>query len=331
MSKKLSIIGNYFVITDTISLDTTRYPKEKIRAEDEDSLIRLFYTEYETQILEYQFSDLVDSTGAAFASIAALFDWLDNNTGSLAKGGTLDVILQDSTAPLMIVYTSKLITETTLTSATSKEDYIINIASAASFAAGQYLTIYDQASNRVFFSTILSVNVLAITLDTPLDFEFPTGSFVSVGSTNMNVDGSVTPQIFGIRNPTGVDVPLEFDISRIMVRALTTGTADLSKFGDIIGGLLRGVVLRRVDGEYRNIFNLKTNGDLANIMYDFDIVVGAGNQQDGFFGRFTFAGQSHLGAVVRVGAQEDLQVIIQDDLSSLIEFTLIAEGSIVVD
>ena len=331
MSKKLSIIGNYFVITDTISLETTRYPKEKIRAEDEDSLIRLFYTEYETQILEYQFSDLVDSTGAAFESIAALFDWLDNNTGSLAKGGTLDVILQDSTAPLMIVYGSKFIIQSTLTAPTTKNNYIINIASAASLATGQYLTIYDQASNRVFFANVLSVNLLAITIDTPLDFEFPIGSFVSVGSKNMNVNGSVTPQIFGIRNPTGLGVPLEFDVTRIMIRALTTGTADLSKFGDIIGGLLRGVVLRRVDGEYRNIFNVKTNGDLANIMYDFNIVVGVGNQQDGFNGRLTFAGQNKMGAVVRIGANEDLQMIVQDDLTSLLNFTFIAQGSVVVD
>jgi hypothetical protein len=37
-----------------------------------------------------------------------------------------------------------------------------------------------------------------------------------------------------------------------------------------------------------------------------------------------------MGAVLRIGANEDLQVIVQDDLESLVSLTLIAEGSQVV-
>ena len=243
----------------------------------------------------------------------------------------VDAVIQDSTSPLFIVKASNLIVETTLTSQTAKEDYIVNVTSAASFVVGQYLTIYNVAADRVFFSEILAINTLAITLDTPLDFEFPIGSIVSVGDNNMNVNGSVTPVIYGIRNPTTADIPSSVDITRLMFKCLTSSAVDLSQFGNIAGGLLRGIVIRRVDGEYQNVLNAKTNGDLKNIMFDFDIEVTSGSQQDGFTGRLTFAGQNKMGAVIRIGADEDLQIIIQDDLTSLSSFTVIAEGSGVVD
>jgi len=243
----------------------------------------------------------------------------------------VDATLQDSTSPLFIVKASNLVAETTLTTQTAKDDYIVNVASTASFVVGQYLTIYNVAADRVFFSNILAINTLAITLDSPLDFEFVIGSVVSVGTENMNVDGSVTPVVFGVRNPTTADIPSSVDITRIMFKCLTDATVDLSKFGDIAGGLLRGVVVRRVDGEYKNIFNAKTNGDLKNIMFDFDIEVVGQQGQDGFTGRLTFAGQNKMGAVIRIGPDEDLQIVIQDDLTSLDRFIVIAEGSGVVD
>jgi hypothetical protein len=242
-----------------------------------------------------------------------------------------DVTIQDSTSRLYIIKASNIVAETTTTAILAKDDYVVNVTSAASFVIGQYLTIYNVADNRVFFANILAINTLAITLDTPLDYEFPSGSLVSVGITNMNVDGSVTPQIFGIRNPTGVDIPLVVDITRIMFKCLTTTAVDLSQFGNIAGGLARGVVVRRVDGNYENILNAKTNAEIKTIAFDFDVEVTSGSQQDGFTSRLTFAGQNKFGAVVRLAADEDLQIVIQDDLTSLIVFEMVAEGSEVVD
>lgn len=242
----------------------------------------------------------------------------------------VDATIQDSTSPLMIVKASKPVAGTTLTSTTAKEDYIINVASAAGFVVGQFLTIYNVAADRVFFSEILAINALAITLDTPLDFEYVSGSPVGVGDNNMNVNGSVTPVIFGIRNPSGPSIPLSIDITRLMFKCLTDAAVDLSKFGDIVGGLLRGIVIRRIDGEYLNIFNAKTNGDLKNAMYNFDVELAGAQGQDGFTGRFTFGGQNRMGAVVRLGPGEDLEIVIQDDLTSLDNFIIIAEGSQVV-
>ena len=240
----------------------------------------------------------------------------------------VDATIQSSTSPLYLVKFSNIVAETTTTSLGALDDYVINVTSATSFATGQYLTIYSVADDRVFFATILSISTLAITLDRPLDFAFPIGSVVSVGSTNMNVNGSVTPQIFGVRNPSTTDIPLSVDISRLMFSSLTATTPQLSDFGDITGGLTRGIVIRAVDGTYRNIANFKTNMEMKEAMFDLEIQSVASQAQDGLTGRFTF---EKLGQVVRIGAGEDLQIIIQDDLTSLTSFEVIAEGSEVVD
>jgi len=330
MAIRLEASYNYIILTDTGTGETTEYPKLSVRYKDYGTNIHFKYINDSSQDKNYIFSELVDENDIAWVDLPTLLEWLKRNTSSnisVNESGALDVSIQDSTAPLYVIKASNILANTNLTTTTAKNDYIINVLSAVGFVVGQYLTIYDVVSNRVFFSNILAINTLAITLDTPLDFEFPaTTSSVTVGNTNMNVDGSVTPQIFGIRNPLGTDIPLAVDITRIMFKCLTNTSVDLSKFGDIAGGLLRGIVLRRVDGTSQNILNAKTNADLKNIMYDLDIQLAAGNQQDGFTGRLTFAGQNKMGAVVRIGSSEDLEIVIQDDLTSLVDFEIIAEG-----
>jgi hypothetical protein len=113
-----------------------------------------------------------------------------------------------------------------------------------------------------------------------------------------------------------------------MFHCHTTGAVDLSKFGDIAGGITNGIVMRKVDGTYRNIFNVKTNGEMAGIMFDFDILSAQNvNQgQNGFNGRLTFAGQSKVGVTIRLAPGEDLQLLVRDDLTDLDLLEIVAEG-----
>jgi hypothetical protein len=264
-------------------------------------------------------SEIQDANGFSYT--------LDGFIRFYENTSSVDVNIQDSTANLVIVPVNQLITETTLSTATSIDDLVINVVSATSFLIGQLITIYSVDSNRVYFGYILGINGTAISLDSHLDYTFSIGDFVSVGNDNLSVDGSVTPQVFGVRNPTTQDIPLAVDVTRIIFTILTNNAVDLSKFGDIVGGITRGVLARKVNGVYKNIFNVKTNADFKNIMFDIDIEVAKGNAQDGITARFTFAGQENLGAVIRLFPNEDLQFIIQDDLSSLSMFKIMVEGS----
>jgi hypothetical protein len=155
----------------------------------------------------------------------------------------------------------------------------------------------------------------------------------------MNVVGSLaSPVIFGIRlaePPASLQTEITLDITRVLSSMITDGLGDLSDFGDIVGGLTNGLVLRKKydDGTFGNILNLKTNGDLALVAYDFDrfIATNPGVGVNGQKWRLTFGSEGKMGTVIRVAAGEDLQWVVQDDISSIISFLNMAEGALVAD
>lgn len=250
----------------------------------------------------------------------------------LEPSGSLPVTLQDQTTPTLIVPLSQIANTTTVLNIGTIDTNTIDVTVTTGFVDGTFIVIADLVNNRYY--TGEQVGAIAgntVTLDTPLDFAYAAGAAITNGNINMNVDGSVTRQIFGLR-VSDPGLPLTVDVTRLMFECTTTNAVDLSKFGDIVGGLTNGIVLRKRDGTFNNIFNAKTNSRLKGIMLDFDIQSKANpvQGQDGFSGRLTFGGQSKMGVVVRVGPDEDIECIIQDDLTDLLTFTIIAEGSAVL-
>ena len=102
---------------------------------------------------------------------------------------------------------------------------------------------------------------------------------------------------------------------------------NLALFGNLTE-LTNGVVLRRVDGETNNFWNVKSNRDIGNIAYDLTIRLASNPQQgeNGILARYTFAGQDKHGVAVRLNPGDSLQLLIQDDLTGLDAFNIIAEG-----
>lgn len=187
--KKLTIEGNTFIITDTDTDATIRHPKEMMRAEDYGTIIHFYFTQYATQILEYEFSLLVDEDENPFGSIALLFDWLDNNIGSIAKNGAIDVVIQDSTSPLIIIKASELKLETISTVLAVKDAYSFTVASVVGAIIGHQFSIYSVIDNRYSVFTVLNIVGNVVTIDSPIDFAYKIGSFVQFGNTNLAVDG----------------------------------------------------------------------------------------------------------------------------------------------
>ena len=242
-----------------------------------------------------------------------------------------DVNIQDQTSPIILVPFHNTIVSTTLAAAVAIDDTVVSVADATGVVVGQYLTIYNVAGARWYQGRVVSISVNDITVDTPMDFAYQLGDNLHTGSTQLNVNGSVTPQKFTVRAPDpGID--MVGDITRVIFIIETLGDTAWSSFGDIAGGLTNGCVLRKTDGTYYNIANVKSNAEMAAIMFDLDrIDRTAPTGTYGLKGRFTFGGQNKIGVVVRLEAGEDLEIIIQDDLSSLEDFRVIAEGHVVVD
>ena len=135
---------------------------------------------------------------------------------------------------------------------------------------------------------------------------------------------------FEIRG-AGVGSPITIDITRLLMQCQTDSAVDLSTFGDIAGGLTRGIVIRRNNGFVNNVFNAKTNGELANLAYDWSPLTSSNPAfgVDGFVWRYTFAGQEKHGVAVRLAPGDSLQLLIQGDLSTIDLLRIIGAGHIV--
>lgn len=233
--------------------------------------------------------------------------------------GNVKMMWQDQSTPTIIIPASKVHKFTTLAVAGSIDDTTITAVSAATCAAGDSVKVISPENLRFYVGH--QVGALAgnvITLDSPLDFAYPAGSSVACATENMAVDGSSTTQVYSLRaaDPTGA-VPVTVHITRIIIECLTDSPTSLDKFGNITA-LTYGLVMRRRDGFYNNIFNIKTGGAIAGIMYDYTPYRATAPEQniDGFVARLTFAGANKIGVALEVGPNEDLEFLVQDNLAS---------------
>lgn len=246
---------------------------------------------------------------------------------------TVEVSVQDSTNEIVIVPMANVHASSTVAVETVPEDYTVEVLSAAGMAAGDHFRIINTTGNKYYFGTILGITGATITLDTPLDFAYVAGAEVTASSTNMNVDGSVTPVHFHMRTGSP-SIEAAIDITRMLFICECADSVALTYFGDQ-PALTRGVVFRKLDqqGVIRNFFNVKTNMDLAALAYDLNSYEAA-KQTDGINGfawRLTFGSPGKMGAVIRVDPEGQLGVVIQDDLRGLLRFTCIVEGHVVLD
>ena len=108
---------------------------------------------------------------------------------------------------------------------------------------------------------------------------------------------------------------------------MTTDIVTLATFADQ-PKLLRGLALRHRDGVIQNIFNVKSNREIEGITLDFKPYAATkpNEGQNGFSARLTFTGQDKLGVAQRLRVGEDLEFIIQDDLTDIILLEVTAEG-----
>jgi hypothetical protein len=141
----------------------------------------------------------------------------------------------------------------------------------------------------------------------------------------LNVDGYSTRQTFTVGSP----LDAELDITRFMIQMTTNDPPAFNEFGDR-GALKRGCQLRVVNGRTFNLWNVKSNAEIANLMFDFQPY----EQElpfnvNGLAGRMTYGGQSKHGVTIRIGGGEALELIIQDDLRDILSFRIIACGHIV--
>lgn len=264
--------------------------------------------------MQYKRLVLADNTSAEGVGIV-------NSNGDQLS--TFDVYIQDQTSDIVDYYITRQIRALTLVTAII-DTRTVTVTDATGVIVGNYLCL--QSGVRAFQARILAINGNVLTIDSPLDFTFPVDSVAAETSPDMNVDGSVTPVIFELKPGAGV----QWDVTRILIVILDEVAMDDGKFGGITA-LTNGCVLRKADTVHHKIFNIKTNGAMAQRMYDVQYADKAPAGQYGLRARRSFAGQDKNGVVIRLDGdnEESLQMIIQDNLTGLLSFRVIAQGHVV--
>ena len=240
-----------------------------------------------------------------------------------------DVNVQDQDTATIILPAAEQLGADSLDGDAAIESYDVTVVDSTGMTIGDHFRIINSAADRYYFGSILNIVGNVITLDTPVDFLYVSGSEVTWSNINMAVDGSVTPVHFHLRTGTP-SIPSAVDITRIIMTCETNGVGDLAHFGDILA-LTRGLVMRKENGDLHNIFNVKTNADLASLAYDLNGYVASNPIQgiNGFAWRLTFGGQSKIGVVLRVLQGGQLGFIVQDDLTDLVNLKVMFEGHVV--
>ena len=240
----------------------------------------------------------------------------------------LAVYVNDQVTNTLDISFLQELTTTELAVETAIDDRTLTIDAGHGAVAGNILELADAATNDFMQATILSVATNVITLDQPINRVYAVDAPIVISSADMLVDGSSTPKIFSI-----LPLPTQSgDIVRVIIDLRGSSAMDFSTFGSD-AALTNGCVLRykKANGDYRNLFNWKNNGDfIRQAGGDFDILVNNGANQRAFVARTTFGGQAKRGAVIRLeGAKDEiLEVVIQDDLTggNNAEFQMIAQG-----
>jgi len=274
-------------------------------------------------------TDIANRPNDVTLTVAA---WLRDNffnggdVPNLTNGGA-DVNIQDQHTPSVDTYFLKELSgftvavDTPLSTLTTL--YYDFVATAGhGIITGDELLLIDIADDRVFYCEVLNVVTNTITIDRPFDNSFPAATSLGrVVTSNMNVNGAVTPQIFTIRGGAIV----EHDMTRFFLTMLSSNSMDDGKFGSLTK-LTRGLVLRIINGTQVVIFNFKTNNDIKQFCYDLTYSDKAPAGQFGLSSRMSFAGQDKHGVTLRISGLDAIQWIVQDDLTGLLSLKASGQG-----
>ncbi len=237
-----------------------------------------------------------------------------------------DVSIQDQhTRALDARFVTVVGAPTTLRDDTIVDSQTITLFDATGFVDGTYVGVTSNDGRFMFATQLGAAAANVITLDSPVDQVYLAGSTVLNTSYDMAVDGSGVAKVFQI-GPIGQDI--EVDITRILGYMVDTESMDDSEFGSLTA-LTNGCVLRQSNGTEQNIWNVKTNGDLALLGYDLTYPSKPPAGKNSMRFRITYAGQDKHGVTIRLEASDILEFIIQDNLTGLEVFNMMAQGHIV--
>ena len=246
-------------------------------------------------------------------------------------GGFLGVIPSDQmTRSIDFMFAQTIGTNMTLAQSPTINSYTALLSAGHSIVQGDYISFVDlpgqKEIHRYYSGQVVSINTNTITLDTPIPYSFiPSNTYVYERVNQMNVNGSISPQVFSLTNP----YPGAVDITRIIIHIMSPTPMDDALFGGITA-LTRGIVLRKKldpqGSEYENYWTIKTNAGIGLRAASLEYSTKAPSGYYGLLACFSFAGMENHGIALRIDTGQSLEILIQDNLTGLSQFRAVAQG-----
>jgi len=256
-------------------------------------------------------------------------DFIKDNVNvevELDEYGHVPIAIQDQHTDIVDLQLCNKIADIELSTQPDIDQNVVSLVAGHGVVAGNVICF--KSGIHFYQGIAIAVSTNDITLDSPLDFSFPVGSEAFRSVSNMAVNGSVTPVIFKVSPPAST----KWDLCRVIITMTDDLAMDDGKFGGI-SAISKGVVIRKKNASYKNIFNAKTNGDFRSRSFDvqyLDATLGPGGLY-GFGCRRSFNGFDKNGVVIRLDGDtaDEFQFIIQDDLTGLSSLRACIQGHVV--
>ena len=243
-------------------------------------------------------------------------------TADVESNNALAVNIQDQHSEAFALYLWKTNVTPSMTVGGNIDDTSITVDSIVGVNAGDVITMFD--GTRHYQSLITGTAPNTINLAAPLDYAFTTGSTIEIGDWKMNVDGSGPPVTFVAHTPW------EADVYSIQLTMGGAAAMDSQKFGDI-PVLTNGFALRQKNSITKNLLLAIHNKGLANhgFVLQYDDRAGGGGE---------YLLQAYKSYPIKHGvslrledSNDEIQAIVQDDLTGMDYFVCIIMGHKVID
>jgi hypothetical protein len=197
-------------------------------------------------------------------------------------------------------------------------------------AAGGVLLVVNPDGSFYRGGIISIVSDTSVTVDSPSDAALIVlNSSVIVATDELtSANGTLANPIIYTVAGAGAGTDVEIDITRIMGIIQDDDAMDDSLFGGK-AALVNGIVLRHNNGTMTNLWNVKSNGDIALICFDANYhETGPAASKYSLRYRNTYAGQDKHGVTLRLCPGDVLEILVQDTMLNE-SFKMMAQGHFV--
>lgn len=249
------------------------------------------------------------------------------------ESGAVDINLQDQTTDRLSLFLGRQLALIESLSGADKDADTFNIVTDGTVPQiGNFICMQELqkiTQEEIIQVTPVAGNEYTIKIAVPLDFAYTTEGSCSLLDVDMNVNGSLSDQVFAVGPKQGA-----WDITRMIISMVMSTAGDDGLFGNL-DQLANGQYFRKEDsGDAQNLFIAKDNSDFAIEGYDlvYQTRSGGGGSY-GLRGRITFAGQDKSGVVIRLNSESNdtFKSVIRDDLTGLVSYRIKVQGHVVED